>query len=94
MLRGAAFSKKEALETALSHLREQLKLSFLPHFFEVHFALNAIPQYELGHKEKIAKLKERIKEKCPEIELYGNYLQGVSVNDCVALAKSLIDGKR
>jgi len=94
MLKGTAFSKKEALQTVLYHLKEQLGLSFLPHSYEVHFAINAIPQYEIGHRKKITQLQERIKDKCPGLILLGNYIQGVSVNDCIVLAKQITDDKR
>jgi oxygen-dependent protoporphyrinogen oxidase len=49
----------------------------------------AIPQYYLGHKEKIKQLQTRIQKNFPRCTLLGNYLEGVSVNDCLAFAKNL-----
>jgi len=44
---------------------------------------NAIPQYTLGHFDRVATIQEYLLEHHPQICLAGNYLAGVSVNDCV-----------
>lgn len=47
-----------------------------------------IPQYFVGHD----KLVQAINEKTPsQVTLVGNYLEGVSVNDCVALARKKME---
>jgi oxygen-dependent protoporphyrinogen oxidase len=45
----------------------------------------AIPQYHLGHQAKIEQL-HRIVAQSPRLRVIGNYLEGVSLNDCVRLA--------
>ncbi len=45
-----------------------------------------IPQYTLGHEERICRLQAEI----PEVPLLGNYLRDVSVNGCVRQAKELV----
>jgi oxygen-dependent protoporphyrinogen oxidase len=42
----------------------------------------AIPQYSLGHRERIARARRALGA-VPEIVLAGNYLDGISVGDCV-----------
>lgn len=43
----------------------------------------AIPQYGLGHTDRINLLEETLKRNFPQIALASNYLSGVSVNNCV-----------
>jgi oxygen-dependent protoporphyrinogen oxidase len=45
----------------------------------------AIPQYELGHLQRIAKLAEA-EAQAPGLRFCANYRGGVSVGDCIANA--------
>lgn len=53
-----------------------------------------IPQYVVGHKKQIERLREKMTESFPRCTLAGNYLEGVSVNDCLALSKKLAEEYR
>lgn len=50
----------------------------------IHFRqdLEAIPQYYTGHYEKIQSLDQKLKQ-FPGLFIGGNFLRGVSLNDCV-----------
>lgn len=48
----------------------------------------AIPQYPIGHLEEIAKVEAECRQ-TPGLFLAGNYLDGVSTNDCVYRAKQV-----
>lgn len=50
---------------------------------EVHLEEDCIPQYHLGHFDKIAKLEAEIKVCDLPIHLIGSSYKGVSVNDCI-----------
>lgn len=47
-----------------------------------NFIEKAIPQYNLGHPERVKQIELEL-EKTPGINLYGNYLYGVSVADTI-----------
>ena len=47
----------------------------------------AIPQYTLGHKERIARIGDRLAD-FPGLVLCTNYLDGVSLGDCVRRAEA------
>lgn len=51
-------------------------------FQKVHQYDNAIPQYTLGHRDRVSKLSNSLTE-VPGLAVTGNYLTGVSLNDCV-----------
>jgi len=47
----------------------------------------AIPQYNLGHAERVRKIDAGV-EKIPGLRLIGNYLHGISIGDCIRNAGS------
>lgn len=75
------------VHTALSALKKHLNLSATPAEVSVKRVVRAIPQYSPGHFDKIKTLKEELNKRLPRCVLAGNYLFGVSVEECVARAK-------
>ncbi|MGB2985306.1 MAG: protoporphyrinogen oxidase [Phycisphaerae bacterium] len=75
---------EELLATATGALRDLLQLSGDPVLVDVCRYPAAIPQYHRGHCEKIERLREAVAT-WPGLHLIGNYLEGVSLNDCVRL---------
>ncbi len=49
-----------------------------------------IPQYPVGHGERVARLMEECKE-IPGLFLTGNHLRGIGLNDCAAGAEAVAD---
>ena len=81
-------SDAELLATATESLHDLLELSGDPTLVDVCRYPAAIPQYYFGHVEKIERLRA-ITTAIPGLHLIGNYLDGVSINDCVRVAKSV-----
>ncbi|HME82048.1 MAG TPA: protoporphyrinogen oxidase [Candidatus Eremiobacteraceae bacterium] len=48
----------------------------------------AIPQYTLGHEERLAVIESAV-DRIPGLRLTGNYLRGVSVPDCIRRANEI-----
>ncbi len=61
-----------------------------PEFLRIVRWPRAIPQYTLGHLERVAAVEASIRE-VPGLHLAGNALYGVSVADCVARGAALPD---
>lgn len=90
----------ELLATAMEALRDLLQLSGRigpqggPYkglaLVDVCRYQSAIPQYHLGHTEKVARLRAAVAAQ-PGLYVIGNYLEGVSINDCVRLATSVAE---
>lgn len=72
--------------TTVFHLSEKP----VPMFSKVISWARAIPQYTLGHTERIAEMN-RHGEKYPGLWLTGNYRRGVSLNDCIVQGDHLAD---
>lgn len=73
------------IQVALDEVRKDLKIQGDPCFATTKIWKPAIPQYELGHAELVARLKD-IESRKGDLFFAGNYLAGVSLNDCVAQA--------
>ena len=78
-------SDDELVSMTTSALRPLLQLKGDPVMVDVCRYPAAIPQYHLGHGEKVAQLLTLIRV-VPGLYLIGNYLNGISINDCVRLA--------
>ncbi|MBE9504517.1 MAG: protoporphyrinogen oxidase [Proteobacteria bacterium] len=75
-------SDKEILSTIMTDLNALFGVKGDPTFIKIIKHKKAIPQYNLGHGKKLDALS-RAMDSLPGIHLLGNYLQGVSVADCV-----------
>lgn len=78
------------LGTAMDALRDLLDLRRDPVLVDICRHRSAIPQYYCGHREKIARLGAVVSG-VPGLYLVGNYLEGVSVNDCVRCGTRIAD---
>lgn len=80
-----ARSDDELIATAMGALRELLSVKGDPCLIDVCRHKSTIPQYHEGHREKIERLRAVVG--CvPGLHLIGNYLEGVSLNDCIRLS--------
>ncbi|MES2345179.1 MAG: protoporphyrinogen oxidase [Chlamydiota bacterium] len=78
-----------SIEIAQEVLKKHLNITKVP---DAVLSTDAtIPQYYVGHAEKIKKLQAQIQNDFPRVTLLGNYQIGVSVNDCLKLSKQLSD---
>lgn len=59
-------------------------------YLDIHFAKQAIAQFEVGHAARVATMRQKLKEKHPRVTLLGNYLDGVSVDHCISQSKNII----
>ncbi len=75
-------SDGKLLRLVLEDLKDVLGLKGDPAFVRIIRHRRAIPQYNLGHGGRLERIEAAL-ETLPGIHLLGNYLQGVSVADCV-----------
>lgn len=69
-------------ETILSDLRELLTIRNDPVYTRIVRWPKAIPQYEIGHLEKMAAI-ERLESRVPGLWVSGNFRGGIAVGDCI-----------
>ena len=69
------------IQTALSAMHLHLGVAQIPD--ATRSTRVEVPQYELGHMDKIKAFKTQIQTSHPNVGVIGNYLDGASVNACV-----------
>jgi oxygen-dependent protoporphyrinogen oxidase len=80
----AQWSDEQIAEQVLSDLRQVFQAPGLTTSYRRVFRYPAaIPQYELGHNARLKAMAEALTQQLPGVFLTGNYLKGVSLNDCV-----------
>ena len=89
MMRGRA-PEKEATQAALEATQRHLGIKKSPEAVKVRHYPEMIPQYFVGHPDRIAFIEKRLKERMPRLSLIGNYLRGVGVSDCIGEARSAV----
>ncbi len=83
-------SEPELLEIATNALQNLLDISGEPSLVDVCRWKSSIPQYYVGHTERVDRVLEDV-GRLPNVHLVGNYLRGVSINDCVGQATRKAD---
>jgi oxygen-dependent protoporphyrinogen oxidase len=80
----AAWPEERILQTVCDNLQQVFKTRQTPQpvFQRVLTYQRAIPQYTLGHRERIYKMEQALQAH-PTIQLCGNYLHGIALNECV-----------
>lgn len=83
-------TEEELAARVLADLRPLLGIDGEPSFSRVTLWPRAIPQYELGHPGRIARI-DRALLRWPGLHLRANWRDGISVADCVNMAKALAE---
>jgi oxygen-dependent protoporphyrinogen oxidase len=76
------------LDTVRSELASIAGISADPDFVWIYRYEKAIPQYLVGHQEKLKDLSERLLQ-FSGLSLTGNAYRGVAINDCIAASMEL-----
>jgi oxygen-dependent protoporphyrinogen oxidase len=77
-------SDTDLLATALKTVQEDLGISTAPCSSNVFVAHKAIPQYAVGHQDRMKAIESQLALDLPQLTLSGASYYGVSVNDCVS----------
>lgn len=81
---------EELGQIALRELRKILGFTVNPLWIEVTQLKNSMPQYEVGHCQRIAKVKDHIHSTYPGLYLIGTPYYGVGMPDGVKQARELV----
>ena len=84
-------SEEELCELALSEIRNILKFTGNPEWMEVVRLQKSMPQYEVGHKDRIATIMEHVAQNYPGLALIGTPFKGVGMPDGIKQAYELVE---
>lgn len=80
----------ELLKICIEDVKHVLGVKKEPYMVQTFKVMKAIPQYHIGHREKVAKIEE-ITSKLGNIYIGGNVLYGIGLNDCTKTSKLIAE---
>ncbi|MBD1380696.1 protoporphyrinogen oxidase [Metabacillus arenae] len=79
------------IKTVMDDLKRIISIDVdSPNFAYVTRWKQAMPQYHVGHKEKIKRIKDRMKDVYPGIFLSGASYEGIGLPDCIDQGKTAV----
>lgn len=93
----ATRSDENLMQAASDGIREVLGVSEPPALVNICRWPKAIPQYTAGHRTRMAGAIGQLGASAPNLLCCGNYIEGVSLNDCIRsganIAQTIISGQ-
>lgn len=83
-------NENDLYEQAIEQIRRILKIQQQPDAFKVNILRNCIPQYVVGHFDRIERIFKYIEQNKLPLRLCGSAYDGVGVNDAIYSAKQAI----
>ncbi|AQY50436.1 protoporphyrinogen oxidase [Listeria weihenstephanensis FSL R9-0317] len=74
---------QEMADKVQADLKEMIGLRGKPLFYEVSRMKEAMPQYTVGHQERLKKVEADLRESHPTVFLAGMSYRGVGIPDCI-----------
>lgn len=81
----------EIEKIVLKDLRKTMKITARPEFSVVSRWKNAMPQYTVGHLERVARVRQKTGELLPGVFLAGSSYEGIGIPDCVEQGEKAVD---
>ncbi|GBG33726.1 Protoporphyrinogen oxidase [Hondaea fermentalgiana] len=86
----ARFSEQELVDLAQEKVREHLGIERAPDATRAWVLSDCIPQYTLGHKDKVARARAQLATELPFLRVTGNNYDGVGIADTVRSARRMV----
>lgn len=80
-------SDDEIVKTVLDDLNKIMNITMEPEFAIISRWPDAMPQYTVGHKERIETVLKNTKENLPGVFLAGSSFEGLGIPDCIDQGK-------
>lgn len=85
---GSNPTEEYLLNIATDQLRNILRIKTQPDNYKVNILKNCIPQYVVGHSERVHRIEQYIKDHKLPLSICGSSYYGVGVNDVILSAKN------
>jgi protoporphyrinogen/coproporphyrinogen III oxidase len=77
----------EIIDVVLQDLNRIMKLDGKPAFHRITRWYDSMPQYRVGHKQRVTDLKEYLRSKWPGVFVAGASIEGIGLPDCIDQGK-------
>lgn len=88
---GENVTEKHLYDIAVQEIGNILDIKVKPTQYNVNILDNCIPQYVIGHYERVDKIRQYIQEHNLPISLVGSSYDGVGINDVIYSAKTQVE---
>lgn len=86
-----AQSDEEIIKAVLTDLKKTMDIDAEPEFTLVSRWKESMPQYTVGHKERMANLYEFMERELPGVYLAGSSYAGAGIPDCIDQAEAVVE---
>lgn len=83
-------TQKELLDIALNEVQRILGIHQEPKTTRVHILKKCIPQYNVGHKQRVEDIRRYIQRYKLPLSLCGSAYDGVGINDVILSARTSV----
>lgn len=80
-------SDSELIAGVCKDLRDMMGITSDPHFYEVTRCIKSMPQYGVGHLERLREAREQLQCNSPGVFICGAGYEGVGLPDCIQQGK-------
>lgn len=84
------YSDEEITNIVLTDLRKTMKIKKQPEFSVVSRWKHAMPQYTVGHKERISAVRREASRLIPGVVFAGSSFEGVGIPDCIGQGEQAV----
>jgi oxygen-dependent protoporphyrinogen oxidase len=84
-------SDEKITEVVLHDLRKTMRVTAEPDFVIVSRWKNAMPQYTVGHKQRIETIKRELNAELPGVFLAGGSYEGLGLPDCIDQGEEAVE---
>ncbi|XP_059052909.1 protoporphyrinogen oxidase [Achroia grisella] len=88
---GDNVTEKKLLDVAVQEINKILNIKEKPSVYNVNILEKCIPQYVIGHYERVGKIRQYIHDNNLPISLVGSSYDGVGINDVIYSAKKQVE---
>ncbi|GIO25706.1 protoporphyrinogen oxidase [Ornithinibacillus bavariensis] len=85
---------EDLVELVLKDLNKTMNITAMPEFSVISRWRNVMPQYTVGHMERIAKARKEASEHLPGVYFVGSSFNGVGIPDCIEQAEKAVEQVR
>ncbi len=85
-------SDDQITKIVLDDLKKTMDIVMSPEFVVISRWKNAMPQYTVGHKQRLETIQQHIKAELPGVFLAGSSYGGVGVPDCIDQGEAAVKG--
>ena len=84
-------SDAEIEQIVLEDLKRIMNIVAKPSFTIVSRWKNAMPQYTVGHKERVQEMKKKVESDLPGVFIVGSSFDGLGLPDCIDQGKAAVE---